>query len=78
MINVAFHSTWAYPNHGESKASDVKAAEDMTLSQSLRTCFRSNVVDKRRLCHTGLHMGLFNSSHFLNVGDMTFLEGQMV
>jgi hypothetical protein len=35
-------------DHGVSnKASDVKAAKDMGLSQSLRACFRSNVKGKR-------------------------------
>jgi hypothetical protein len=44
-------------------ATDVKGAEDMGLSQSLRTCFRSDFESKKRLCHTGRHMGLFISSH---------------
>ena len=28
----------------------MKVAEDMALSQSLRICFRSNVIGKKRLC----------------------------
>jgi len=41
----------------------MKAAKDIALSQSLHTCFRSNEVVKKRLCHTGLDMGLFIPSH---------------
>jgi len=41
----------------------VKADEDMALIQFFCTCFQSNVVGKKRPCHTSLHMGLLISSH---------------
>lgn len=40
----------------------MKAAEDMALSQFLRTCFGRDVVNKKRL-YTGFHMGLVFTSH---------------
>jgi hypothetical protein len=62
-IDSVFCSTWSHPTNdcAVSKAGDVKSAEDMALSQSLRACFRSYVVSKKRLCHTGHHMGLYLS-----------------
>ncbi len=35
----------------------------MALSQSLHACFQSNVEGKARLCHVGLHGGLFVTVH---------------
>ncbi len=63
--NRAWRSIWSCPtnNHAVSKASDVKGTEDMAFSQSLCTCFQSNVEGKKGMWHTGLHMGLFITSH---------------
>jgi hypothetical protein len=65
--NRAWRSTWFCPtnNHAVNKATDVKGAEDMALSQFLRVCFQSDAEGKKRLCYTGLHMGLFITSHLI-------------
>ena len=62
--NRAFLSTWARPTNNTvvSNASDVKAAMDMRLSQSLRAAVRSN-VGRKRLCLTGFIKGLFILAH---------------
>ncbi len=41
----------------------MKAAKDMATSQSLRTCFRSDVEGNKRMCHAGLHWGVFVIAH---------------
>ena len=62
--NRAFLSKWSCPTNDTivSNASDVKAVEDMRLSQSLRAAFRSD-VGRKRLCLTGLIKGLFILGH---------------